>query len=113
VLELALPVEKKGLYAVTVGLARYRTYGTHQFMFNGATLGKPVDMFGNPERDAVTPFSVNLGTGNLKEGEHVLGLRLIGTNPDTIMANNGAGIDWVRITPVAGAKPPVTPDKTK
>jgi hypothetical protein len=103
VLELALPVVTKGRYAVSVCVAKYRTYGIHQFLINGAPLGKPVDMFGNPGHDIVTPFTVNLGEADLVEGVNKLGIRLVGTNPDTIMANHGAGLDWIRLTPVAAS----------
>jgi hypothetical protein len=38
-LEQAFPIEKKGQYAVSVRVARYRTYGIHPFLINGTTLG--------------------------------------------------------------------------
>ena len=100
VLELALPVEKKGRYAVSVRVAKYRTYGIHQFLINGTPLGKPVDMFGNPGHDIVTAFTVNLGEVDLIAGVNRLGIRLIGTNAETIMANHGAGLDWISLTPI-------------
>ncbi|MBE0549438.1 MAG: hypothetical protein IH627_17650 [Rubrivivax sp.] len=103
VLELALPAMAKGRYAITVQVARYRTYGIHQFLVNGAPLGAPVDLFGNPGHDIVTPFTVNLGEAELNDGSNRLGLRLVGTNPATVMANHGAGLDWIRLTPVATA----------
>jgi hypothetical protein len=102
-LEIALPVATKGRYAISVRVAKYRTYGIHQFLINGTPLGKPVDMFGNPGHDIVTAFNVNLGEVNLNAGNNRLGIRLVGTNADTIMANHGAGLDWVNLTPV-GAK---------
>ncbi|MBP7147746.1 MAG: DUF4412 domain-containing protein [Acidobacteria bacterium] len=105
-LELLLPVEVAGRYAVSVRLARYRTYGIHQFLVNGKPLGQPVDMFGNPGHDIVTPFTVSLGETDLVAGNNRLELRLVGTNPETIMANHGAGLDWISVTPVGnpGAK---------
>jgi hypothetical protein len=98
--ELALPPVAKGRYAISVRAAKYRTYGIHQFLINGVPLGKPVDMFGNPEHDIVTPFTVNLGDASLSEGSNKFTIRLVGTNPDTIMANHGAGLDWIRLTPL-------------
>ncbi|MEW6444253.1 MAG: DUF4412 domain-containing protein [bacterium] len=103
VLELALPVEKEGRYTVSVQVARYRTYAIHQFLINGKPLGKPVDMFGNPGHDIVTAFTVDLGRADLKAGVNILGVRLTGTNPDTIMANHGAGLDWISLTPAGRA----------
>jgi hypothetical protein len=99
-LELALPVQTKGRYAISVRAAKYRTYAIHQFLINGTPLGKPVDMFGNPGQDIVTAFSVDLGEANLNSGSNRLGIRLVGTNPQTIMANHGAGLDWIKLTPV-------------
>jgi hypothetical protein len=100
VLELALPVEKKGRYAVSVRVAKYRTYAIHQFLFNGVPLGKPVDMFGNPGQDIVTAFTVYLGEMDLVAGVNRLGIRIVGSNAETIMANHGAGLDWVSLEPV-------------
>jgi hypothetical protein len=99
-LELRFTVQNKGRYAVTVKVAKYRTYGIHQFLINGKPLGKPVDMFGNPGHDIVTSFTVDLGAANLIQGTNKLGIRLAGTNPATIMANHGAGLDWISLTPV-------------
>jgi hypothetical protein len=104
-LELALPLEQKGRYAISVRVAKYRTYGIHQFLINGTPLGKPVDMFGNPGQDIVTAFTVNLGEADLVAGVNKLGLRLVGTNADTIMANHGAGLDWISLTPVGASGP--------
>jgi hypothetical protein len=98
-LELALPVDRKGRYSISVRVAKYRTYGIHQFLINGTPLGKPVDMFGNPGQDIVTAFTVTLGEVNLNRSENRLGIRLVGTNPDTIMENHGAGLDWIKLTP--------------
>jgi hypothetical protein len=106
VLELALPVEKPGRYALTVGLARYRTFGTFRFLVNGKAAGAPVDMYGNPDVDAASPFTAALGTFTLEAGDNVLALRLTGTNKDTIMGNHGAGIDWIRLKPAAAAPTP-------
>ena len=106
VLELALPVKKPGHYALSVGLVRYRTFGTFQFLMDGQEAGAPVDMYGNPEVDAASPFTVSLGTFTLKAGDNALALRLVGTNPNTVMPNHGAGIDWIRLTPVAASPKP-------
>ena len=106
VLELALPVAKQGRYAISVGLTRYRTFGTFQFLVNGKAAGAPVDMYGNPEKDAASPFTVTLGTFALEAGDNILALRLVGTNPNTVMPNHGAGIDWIRLTPVAAPPKP-------
>ena len=108
-LELEFQVDKKGRYAIMLSVAKYRTFGIHQFLLNGKLLGKPVDMFGNPEQDIVTSFTVNLGEVNLPEGANKLGIKLTGTNPETIMANHGAGLDWIKLTPVAQ---PATTTKT-
>ena len=106
VLELALPVEKAGQYALSVGLARYRTFGRFQFLVNGKKAGDPVDMYGHPEVDAASPFTVPLGTFTLAAGANVLALRLVGTNPNTVMPNHGAGIDWIRLTPTPASPKP-------
>jgi hypothetical protein len=100
VLELGIPVQMPGRYSVAVRVAKYRTHGIHQFAVGNIPLGKPVDMFGNPGQDIVTAFTVELGAVHMVAGVHRLVIRVVGTNPDTIMANYGAGLDWVRLTPV-------------
>lgn len=100
VLELEFPVQIPGRYSVAVRVAKYRAYGIHQFAVGNIPLGKPVDMFGNPGQDIVTAFTVELGAVHMVAGVHRLVIRVVGTNPDTIMANYGAGLDWLRLTPV-------------
>lgn len=55
------------------GFTIYRTYGIHQFLINDKALRKPVDMFGNPGQDIVTPLTVNLEEADLPEGVCKLG----------------------------------------
>lgn len=100
VLELILPAEKKGRYRLSLHLGKYRTFGQFQFLLNGKPAGKPVDMFGNPGQDIVAAFTVELGEADLRAGDNRLGIRLVGTNPETVMPNHGAGLDWIRLTPV-------------
>jgi len=56
-----------------------------------------VDFFGYPEKDEVVAFSVDLGDVVLNEGDNRLALRLVGTNPNTVMPDHGACIDWVQL----------------
>ncbi len=104
VLELALPVKAAGLYKITLHLGKYRTFGIHQFQINGKAAGKKVDLFGSPGQDIILPFNVTLGSFVLKAGTNRLGLKVVGTNPDTIMANYGACLDWIKLTKVGATK---------
>ncbi len=101
VLELGVDVPKAGLYSITVRAARYRTYATHQITVNGKPVGKPIDMFGSPGHDIVTAFTVSVGTARMVAGGNRLGLKVVGTNSRTIMANYGAGVDWIELKRIA------------
>ena len=97
VLELIIPAAQKGRYGLSLHLGKYRTFGTFQFLVNGSPVGAPVDFFGYPEKDEVVAFSIDLGEVVLNQGDNRLALKLVGTNPDTVMPDYGACIDWVQL----------------
>jgi len=80
-LELAVPVEKAGVYRVSVALTKARDYGIVQLYLDGQKVGQPIDLY-NP---AVVPSGpIELGSHELTAGEHKLTVEIVGANPKAI-----------------------------
>jgi len=76
-LEVAVPVKKAGKYKVSVALTKARDYGIVQLSLDGKKAGEPIDLY-NPE--VVPSGPIALGEFELTEGEHVLGVQIVGAN---------------------------------
>ena len=87
-----LPVAADGKYQVVVYLTKARDYGVVQFSLDGKPLGKPIDCF-EPEKVLATG-AIDLGTVELKKGNAVLRLEVVGTNEKSVGAalHVGAGL---------------------
>jgi hypothetical protein len=77
-LELGLSVAASGRYEVGVVLTKARDYGIVQLSLDGKKAGGPVDLF-NP--NVVPTGRIVLGTYDLSQGRHVLGVEILGANP--------------------------------
>ena len=77
-LEIALPVEKSGTYAVSAVLTKCSDYGIFQLTLDGKRTGEPIDLY-DPRIHPTKP--IPLGTHTLSAGEHTLGVEVVGTNP--------------------------------
>ncbi|MBM4041655.1 MAG: DUF2961 domain-containing protein [Planctomycetes bacterium] len=94
-LTLAFPVAADGQYKLTAQLTKARDYGIVQLSLDGAKLGEPMDLY-NPE---VVPTGVlDLGTHDLKKGEHKLTIELTGANDKAVKAYM-AGLDYLKLDP--------------
>jgi hypothetical protein len=82
-LEVAVPVEASGRYAVTVVLTKARDYGIVQLLIDGEKAGEPIDLY-NPEVIPTEPIS--LGDFDLAEGDHKLTVEIVGANEKAIPA---------------------------
>lgn len=80
-LELAVPVEKGGLYRVSVVLTKARDYGIVQLYMDGKKAGEPIDLY-NP--GVIPSGPIELGSFDLTSGEHKLTVEIVGTNPQAI-----------------------------
>jgi hypothetical protein len=80
-LELEVRVERTGTYQVSAVLTKARDYGIVQLTLSGRTTGDPIDLY-NP--DVVNTDPIPLGTFELKEGPHVLGVEIVGANEKAI-----------------------------
>ena len=96
-LDLRVPVEKAGTYAVTMQLTKARDYGIVQLELDGDKLGEPLDLY-NP---SVVPTGVlELGQHALTTGDHTLTIEITGANPEAIKSYM-AGVDYVKLDAVA------------
>jgi len=80
-LELAVPVEKGGLYRVSIVLTKARDYGIVQLYVDGKKAGEPIDLY-NPR--VIPSGPIELGSFDLTSGEHKLTVEIVGTNPQAI-----------------------------
>lgn len=80
-LEVAVPVKKSGTYRVSVVLTKARDYGIVQLSLDGKKAGEPIDLY-NPE--VINTDPIPLGVFELEEGEHVLGVEIVGANEKAV-----------------------------
>lgn len=90
-LEVAVPVKKAGTYQVSVVLTKARDYGIVQLSLDGKKAGPPIDLY-NPE--VINTEPIPLGTFDLTEGEHALGVEIVGANDKADKAYM-FGLDYV------------------
>ena len=90
-LEIAVPVERTGTYRLKTQLTKAIDYGIHQLYLDGKKLGEPIDLFNN----GVVPTGVlDLGVHNLKKGQHILKVEVIGAN-EKAQKKYMFGIDYI------------------
>lgn len=90
-LEVAVPVKKSGKYRVSVVLTKARDYGIVQLSLDGNKAGEPIDLY-NPE--VINTDPIPLGVFELEEGEHVLGVEIVGANEKAVKSYM-FGLDYV------------------
>lgn len=92
-LSLALPVAKSRKFELALGLTKAVDYGIVQFALDGQKLGQPIDLY----NDGVIPFGpVQLGTFDLKAGNHQLTAEIVGANEKAVKGYM-VGIDYVNL----------------
>ena len=95
-LELGFKVETAGKYNVLVRATKAGDYGIHQFEVDGKKMGDPIDSFSSKGVTIGDP--VSLGTVDLSEGQHVLGIEVKGKN--TSSPGFMMGLDYLKLEPV-------------
>ncbi|MFH1264222.1 MAG: glycoside hydrolase family 172 protein [Planctomycetota bacterium] len=90
-LELAVPVKKSGAFQVSVVLTKARDYGIVQITLDGKKAGEPIDLY-NPEVISTGPIPI--GTHELAEGDHTLGIEIVGANEKAVPSHM-FGLDYV------------------
>jgi len=80
-MDVAFEVKKGGTYRVDVTLTKARDYAIVQLSVDGKKAGEPIDLY-NP--DVIPTGPVELGTFQLHQGEHQLGVEIVGANEKAI-----------------------------
>ena len=83
-----------GKYKVSAQLTKAMDYGIIQIYLNGIPVGSKFD--GYIEK-GVKPFTIDLGTHVLSEGENILSIKIMGANKNA-SPGNMAGIDYFQFT---------------
>ncbi len=92
-LELAVPVEKKGAYRLTMQLTRALDYAIVQMYLDDEKLGEPIDLF-NPS--VVATGAIDMGIHQLDKGRHVLKVEITGAN-EKALKKYMFGLDYIRL----------------
>jgi hypothetical protein len=91
----ALALRVSGAFDVSAAFTAAPDYGVAQLAIDGAPVGSPQDLFSPKVRHSGrTP----LGRLSLPAGPHVLGVTIVGQNPDSTGCK--FGLDWIEFTPV-------------
>jgi len=90
-LEVAVPVKKTGTYHLSVVLTKARDYAIVQLYLDGKKAGQKIDLY-NPE--VINTEPIPLGTFELTEGEHALGVEIVGANEQAVKSYM-FGLDYV------------------
>lgn len=96
-LDLALPVEKDGTYTVVVQLTKSKNGAIVQLYLDGEKLRGPIDLY---SADLAPSGPFDMGSLNLKAGDHKLTLEIVGTNP-AAAPDYMAGLDYVKLDAAA------------
>ena len=92
-LKLALPISRSGRHRITVAMTKAEDFGIVQLSLNGQALGEPFDGYAE---QVGTSGPIALGNVELEQGEAVLTLKLVGSNP-AAKPRHMVGLDYLRL----------------
>ena len=95
-LELAVDVEKAGVYDIEIVLTKARDYGIVQLRLSGENLGNSIDLFNAP--DVITTGVLSFLDRKLDKGSHRLQVEIVGAHPKAVKRFM-FGLDYVRLLP--------------
>ncbi len=85
-------LEEDGRYNISAQLTKATDYGIIQLYLDGQPMGAPFNGFQSGE---VITQNVNLGNRIVNKGEHILSVKILGTDANA-KPGNMAGIDWLK-----------------
>ncbi|MBX3412435.1 MAG: VCBS repeat-containing protein [Pirellulales bacterium] len=94
-LDLELPVEKAGTYAIEGVLTMAGDYAIVKLSLDDQPLGEALDLF---DRDVITTGVLTLGERELAAGPHKLSIEIVGAHPAAKPAYL-VGLDYIRLRP--------------
>jgi Protein of unknown function (DUF2961) len=95
-LDLELPVEKAGTYAISAAFTKAGDYGAVQLAINGRPLRDPIDLYA-PFPKVLHTGAILLGNAMLEAGPQTLSITVTGKNAKS--TNYLVGLDWIKLTP--------------
>ncbi|MFO0912792.1 MAG: PVC-type heme-binding CxxCH protein [Pirellulales bacterium] len=96
-LDLEIPVEQAGKYALHVVLTRAPDYGTVQLLWDDQPLGQPVDLY---DPGVVTTGELIFPPADIAAGAHRLTIKITGQHP-AALGQHMFGLDYVRLVPAS------------
>jgi len=104
-IDLELPVENDGTYALWGGFTRAPDYATVQVALDGKDLGRPIDLYAP---GVVHSGATALGVLSLETGTHVVSFAIVGKNAKS--TSYLVGLDWLKLAPTQTILPaPIKP----
>ncbi|MCS6830825.1 MAG: DUF2961 domain-containing protein [Armatimonadota bacterium] len=97
VLELGFDVENAGTYELIVAMTKAVDYGQFRLSVNDTPVGDVIDLFNN---GVIHTGKISLGRVTLKQGQNVLRVEVVGTNPASTGDRYMFGLDFIKIAPV-------------
>lgn len=96
VLELGFNAPKAGTYELILAMTKAVDYGQFRLSVNGAPVGDVVDLFNN---GVIHTGKISFGRVNLKQGQNVLRVEVVGTNPASTGDRYMFGLDFIKVVP--------------
>lgn len=97
ILELGFNVDRAGTYEFIAAMTKAVDYGQFRLYVNGVALGEVIDLFNN---GVVPTGKISLGKVALKQGQNVLRVEVVGTNPASVGDRHMFGLDFIKLLPV-------------
>jgi len=94
VLELGFDASKAGTYELMVAMTKAVDYGQFRLSVNGTPVGEVIDLFHN---GVIHTGKISLGKVQLKQGQNVLRVEVVGTNPASTGDRYMFGLDFIKI----------------
>jgi len=97
VLELGFDVGSAGIYELVVAMTKAVDYGQFRLWVNDNPVGEVIDLFNN---GVIHTGKISVGKVQLKQGQNVLRVEVVGTNPNSTGDRYMFGLDFIKIQEV-------------
>lgn len=92
-LDLAVPVDKDGIYQIAVRMTKAVDYGIVQLRLDGKELGGTIDLYND---GVILMPEFDLGTLPLTKGRHILQVTIVGANEKAVKGYM-FGLDYIKL----------------
>ncbi len=97
VLELGFQSSKSGAFELQIGMTKAADYGQFRLSVNGTPVGEVIDLYNN---GVIHTGKIALGVVNVRQGQNVLRVEVVGTNPASTGDRHMFGLDFIKLVPV-------------